>query len=420
MTTLRRAVFGAFVLGLGLSITLSETALTVLTLLWLWRLRDPAVRAAARWPLWQPVLAFSAVSLVSALASGHPVTALGACKGLLLASALYVTADVLSGPADGHRFLSALLVVVTVAAVVGLLQTVTCPGPAADYGSPAWLYHRCYRARGFFSIYMTLAGVLSLVLLASLPRLLPGAALPRWPMLPWLVSLVGLLATYTRGAWMGFATGVLALLPITRKGRWFLLGGLIVLGLAALAGPQHLRQRFLTMGNPDDPTVRERVYMWRSGLTMWRRHPVLGLGPGAVKREYESYALPEAVKKRTGHVHNTPLQILVERGVLGLAAWLWIWAAFFAKGIGLLRRLPEDAARERALVVGGMAAIVGFLVAGLSEYNFGDSEVVMVAWAIMALPCAAEARESVPHAEPLPGGERGSRGWFRRCLRQIR
>jgi hypothetical protein len=216
VTTLRRAVFGAFVLGLGVSITLSQTALTLLTLLWLWRLRDPEARAAACWPLWQPVLAFSAVSLVSALASGHPVTAVGACKDVLLVAALYVTADALPGPADGHRFLSALLVVVTLAAGVGLLQTVACPGPAPDYGPPSWLYHRCYRARGFFSIYMTLAGVLSLVLLASLPRLLPGAALPRWPTLPWLVSLVGLLATYTRGAWMGFAAGVLALLPMTR------------------------------------------------------------------------------------------------------------------------------------------------------------------------------------------------------------
>ena len=134
---------------------------------------------------------------------------------------------------------------------------------------------------------------------------------------------------------------------------------------------------------------------------MWRRHPVLGVGPGEVKREYASYALPEAVKKRTSHVHNTPLQILIERGVLGLAAWLWIWVAFIAKGIGLLRRLPEDAARERALVVGSMAAIVGFLVAGLSEYNFGDSEVVMVAWALMALPWvvdAKEPRESGPFA----------------------
>ena len=123
------------------------------------------------------------------------------------------------------------------------------------------------------------------------------------------------------------------------------------------------------------------------------------MGPGGVRREYERYALPDAVKKRTSHVHSTPLQILVERGVLGLAAWLWIWVAFIAKGIGLLRRLPEDAARERALVVGSLAAIVGFLVAGLSEYNFGDSEVVLVAWALMALPWVADAKEP---REPNP------------------
>jgi O-antigen ligase len=127
---------------------------------------------------------------------------------------------------------------------------------------------------------------------------------------------------------------------------------------------------------------------------MWRQHPVLGLGPGGVKREYRNYALPEAVKKRTGHLHNTPLQILVERGVLGLAAWVWIWAAFYAHGIRLLRRLPSEARQERALVAGSLAAIAGFLIAGLSEHNFGDSEVVLVAWALMALPWAAEKKAS--------------------------
>ncbi|HWP73152.1 MAG TPA: O-antigen ligase family protein, partial [Methylomirabilota bacterium] len=378
---------------LGLSITLSETALTVLTLLWLWRLRDPAVRGAARWPLWQPVLAFSAVSLVSALASGHPVTALGACKGLLLASALYVTADVLSGPADGHRFLSALLVVVTVAAVVGLLQTVACPGPAADYGSPAWLYHRCYRARGFFSIYMTLAGVLSLVLLAMLPRLLPPGAARRRLGVPWLMMLWGLIVTYTRGAWIGFAGGVLTVAATVRRGRWALVGGLLLLVAGALVSPYELRHRFLSMADPDEAGVRERIYMWKSGFAMWRERPILGVGPGGVKRDYVRYAREEALKKRTGHVHNTPLQILVERGVLGLAAWLWLWIAFYAHAIRRLRQLPAEAVAERALVVGGIAAITGFLIGGLSEYNFGDSEVVMVAWAIMALPWAAVKEE---------------------------
>jgi len=135
---------------------------------------------------------------------------------------------------------------------------------------------------------MTLAGVTSLVLLGNLPRLLPGSERPRWLGIAWLVTLGGRVATYTRGAWLGFAAGALALLPSTRRGRSLLLGGLIAIGLRVLAGPPHLRERLLTMADPDDPTVRERVYMWRSGVAMWRGHPLLGVGPGGVKRGYEA------------------------------------------------------------------------------------------------------------------------------------
>jgi O-antigen ligase len=293
-------------------------------------------------------------------------------------------------PEAAGRFLFGLTLAATVAAVVGLLQVGLCPGPAAPAVGPRWLYHRCDRAHGFFSIYMTLAGVLSLVLLATLPRLLPGVLELRRLGAPWLVMLGGLVATYTRGAWIGFAAGVLTAAATVQRGRWLLLAGLVLLAGGALAAPPELRHRFLSMADPEEAGVRERVYMWKSGLAMWRERPLLGIGPGGVKREYSRYAVPEAFKKRTGHVHNTPLQILVERGLLGLAAWMWIWVAFLTHAIGLLWRLPEEAGPERALVVGTLAAIVGFLVGGLSEYNFGDSEVVMVAWALMALPWATK------------------------------
>ena len=394
--SVRSVLLGAFVLGLGLSITLAETALALLSLHLLWRLRDPAERAAARWPLWPPVLAFTVVTILSALLSGHPATSLEAAKGLLLVAALYVTVDAVRHPEAAGRFLFGLTLAATVAAMVGLLQVGLCPGLDPPAPGPRWLYHRCDRAHGFFSIYMTLAGVLSLVLLATLPRLLPGVLELRRFGAPWLVMLGGLVATYTRGAWIGFAAGVLTVAATVRRGRWLLLAGLVLLAAGALAAPPELRHRFLSMADPEEAGVRERLYMWRSGLGMWRERPVLGVGPGGVKREYPRYALPEAVKKGTSHVHSTPLQILVERGVLGLAAWLAIWAAFFIRCIAVLRRLPSEATGERALVVGSLAAIVGFLVGGLSEYNFGDSEVVMVAWALMALPWTIEKAEPGP------------------------
>jgi O-antigen ligase len=387
--SLRGVLLGAFVAGLGVSITLSESALALLALLWLWRLRDPAVRGAARWPLAAPVLAFSGATVLSALLSGHPLASLDAARGLLLTAALYVTADAVREPVAADRFLLGLTLAATVAAVVGLLQVGLCPPGDAPLVSPRWLYHRCDRAHGFFSIYMTLAGVLSLVLLATLPRLLPPGAARRRLGVPWLLMLWGLVVTYTRGAWIGFAGGVLTVAATVRRGRWALIGGLLLLVAGALVSPYELRHRFLSMADPEEAGVRERIYMWKSGFAMWRERPILGVGPGGVKRDYVRYAREEALKKRTGHVHNTPLQILVERGVLGLAAWLWLWIAFYAHAIRRLRQLPAEAVAERALVVGGIAAITGFLIGGLSEYNFGDSEVVMVAWAIMALPWVA-------------------------------
>jgi O-antigen ligase len=123
---------------------------------------------------------------------------------------------------------------------------------------------------------------------------------------------------------------------------------------------------------------------------MARDHPLTGVGPGQVKRRYGDYAAPEFRQRPRGHLHNTPLQILVERGVVGLGAWLILFGTFFAGATGVLRRLPPGTTRERALVAGSVAAIAGFLVGGLTEYNFGDSEVVMVAYAVMALPFVVE------------------------------
>jgi hypothetical protein len=74
--------------------------------------------------------------------------------------------------------------------------------------------------------------------------------------------------------------------------------------------------------------------------------------------------------------------------VIGLVTWLWIFAAFLVRGMALLRRLPAEAAGDRALVLGSLAAAVTFLIAGLFEYNFGDTEVLLLVLALMALPFA--------------------------------
>ncbi len=384
--SLQRWLLGLFLVGLAFSITLSESALFLLALLWLWRLRDPS-RATLAFPLAGPVLALVAATLLSAARSADPVKSLVDSKGLLLLAILYVLVEALPDVEAADRFLTWLFVLLAVHAGLGVIQVALCPREPVGLPLLGRFFHRCDRAHGFFSIYMTLAGVLTLVLLATLPRLLARAPERRWWMLPaWAVSGLGLVLTLTRGAWMGFVAGATALaLCLRRTSVLVAIGAVLLASLMLLpAGP--LEHRVRSFADPADPTMRERLFMWQSGIQIVRDHPLTGVGPGQVKAVFPRYAQPEALRKTTSHVHNTALQITAERGLLGLAAWLWLWVAFFFRGGRLLGALGPGQERERRLIVGSLVAVLGFLVAGLFEYNFGDSEVVMVAYALMALP----------------------------------
>jgi putative inorganic carbon (hco3(-)) transporter len=242
---------------------------------------------------------------------------------------------------------------------------------------------------------MTLAGVLSLVLMLTLPRL---PQLPRRlaAMAAWLLGALALALTFVRGAWVGCAVGV-AVLAGTMRRQALLFAGVLVLAALILAIPGVLH-RALTIADATDPSARERLAMWSAGVALVREHPIAGVGPGQVKRLYPEYAPSFAVRRHTSHLHDTPLQIAVERGLVGLALWLWLFGAFFARAARIWRGLPAAAVADRALVAGCMAAIAAFLVGGLFEYNFGDTEVLLVALSVMALPfvierdCAAAVR----------------------------
>jgi putative inorganic carbon (HCO3(-)) transporter len=122
---------------------------------------------------------------------------------------------------------------------------------------------------------------------------------------------------------------------------------------------------------------------------------VFGTGLDMIKRTYTPYANPKAMKKRTGHLHNNMLHIAVERGLPALASWIWIMAAFFMAALKRMNQSLNATFESRYLPAAGLAAVTGFFVAGLFEYNFGDSEVVMLAYFAMALPFMG-AQEGAP------------------------
>jgi len=193
-----------------------------------------------------------------------------------------------------------------------------------------------------------------------------------------------LVMTHTRGAWLGLAAGVTLILGFRQK---TLLLALPVVAVAIfLASPAAVRERIRSLIDPQDVTARERLYMWGSGVQILRDHPWTGVGIAGVLRAYPAYKHPDAVRARRGHLHNNLIQVAAERGVVGLLCWLWIWVAFYRHAWRIFRGLGPDGRPAKSLVIGSLASVTGFQVAGLFEYTFGDSEVIMLVYFLMALP----------------------------------
>ena len=399
--------------ALMLSITAVAWLTVLLVLAVCVRLTDPAVRARYRWPLAVPLVAFVAVSAVSVVFSTAPGRSLLALRPLYLVALFYVAVNEFRSAAAIRRALTGFFLAVVLASVWAVLQTLVCTTSVDVPGFVTWalkirLERRCrepsiepFRAKGFFSIYMTLGGslVVALALLAgtfALARIRATAV----TIVSALAGSVALALTYARNAWLGVLAAVLVVVGLSR--HWLLMAPLAAALAVAVVAPTPLRGKLTSIVDPSSPSASERLYMWRSGVRMIRDAPWLGLGPGGVKRHYRKYKDPAARRSSTSHLHNNLIQVAAERGLIGLAVWLSIWIAFLVRAGRIYRALPEARADDRALVAGSLAAVVGVLVAGLFEYNFGDSEVIALVWMVMAFPFVVERELAVDQAAGGP------------------
>jgi O-antigen ligase len=319
-------------------------------------------------------LAYAALTLVSTAFSVDPRASLIDSKELLLFLVVPIVFDLARGP----RARSVLGVVITVGAV------------AAAYGivQYAMLHYDSLgqRPRGTLGHYMTYSGALMLVIGVTAARLVFGVRDRAWAALVMPALVVALSLTLTRSAWVGACLAV-GLLFVLKDFRLTALVPVVVALLFALA-PDSVTSRMVSIFDLQDPTNRDRLAMMRSGSAMVRDHPLLGVGPDMVERLYPEYRDPRAVQETNPHLHNVPLQIAAERGLPALAAWV---AAIGLLTVGLFRLFR--AGGERTLPAGGLAAVVGMLAAGFFEYNFGDSEFLMLFLVLVTLPFAAARRD---------------------------
>ena len=370
------ALLLAFVATVQVSIVAAQAFFILLLFAWIATLVRDKTRPAAPRFFW-PLLAYAAVTLISSAFSIDPIESFIDSRQLYLFLIVPVVYDLARG-ARTRTVLDVIITVGALAAAYGIIQ----------YGMLHFDSLRL-RPRGTMGHYMTYSGTLMLVIGVAAARIVFGVRDRVWPALVMPALIVALTLTFTRSAWVGVCVGV-SLLFILKDFRLTGLIPVIIALLFALA-PDRITDRIMSVFDLRDPSSIDRVAMLQTGAAMIKDHPLAGVGPNMVERLYTQYRDSTGVQKVNPHLHNVPVQIAAERGLPALAAWLAFIGVLAVGVFGIFRR-----AEDRVLAAGALAALAAMLFAGMFEYNFGDSEFLMLFLVIVTLPFAAERPD--PHA----------------------
>lgn len=272
--------------------------------------------------------------------------------------------------------------------------------PLERLGVASWSRGRDWRATGFYGHYVTYAEMLQLIASLALglfvalreKRSLSGALLA--------VGFAGmcgaLLLTVTRASWLALLLSafVITIVGLSRRALLITAGIAVPLVIAGLFILHQKRQ--VGFVDQSDQSIAWRETVWREGFDLLLskpRHLLVGVGMDSIKGHWREWGLFDEGRLPVGHMHNTFLQLAVERGVPALLIWI-LFIFIYARMLWRMARSERvEGWIERGIVLGALGGLLGFLASGMFEYNFGDSEVVMIFYFVMGLSLVIERKQ---------------------------
>src|SRR5437016_12089680 len=132
-----------------------------------------------------------------------------------------------------------------------------------------------------------------------------------------------------------------------------------------------------------DPSTSARLISVQRGLDKWMRRPILGYGVTGTELMDMQYA-----------------RTLVETGIVGLAAFLWLAWSALKSSLGSFRALRDP--EERGLALGFLAGTIGLLVHAAGANTFIIVRIMETFWffaaVVVSLPALAAAEASATPA----------------------
>ena len=203
-----------------------------------------------------------------------------------------------------------------------------------------------------------------------------------------------------RSRWLGAIVALMAIFlaaPSFQKARLLRPLFILTLGLSflmmlsltipafsrnpAMAFTQMIQKRFATIfKGRADPTTEARFLEWEAAMTEVRKHPWFGSGLGKEVSYFDTTLYhPSFVTVR--YIHNSYLFYLLNMGLAGLLAFLWLCGSFLLYGLKVFRSLADPYCKGMAL--GFWAAFLAMLIAGFAGASLNDPALTIWAGFLM-------------------------------------
>jgi hypothetical protein len=357
------------------SIAAAQTLLAMAVVGWILTRPRPVV-----WPSYViPLCAFMVATVLALVMSPQPEVGMGAVRKFVLFVMGILAASLVTTPRRARISIGALLAVAAAVSVYALGQFAT---KYVNFLTNAGVDPTVNeRITGLMSHWMTFSGEQLLVWCAAVPAMLILGR--RW-MIP--VGIVGaaLVLSFTRSVWVGAFCGVAVIaLLVPRK---VLIGVAIPIAIVAVAASGLIYQRVSrSFQDPSFTPDTNRVELFYGGARMIKEHPLVGVGPERIQTEFPRYYGGPDIRNVTyyGHLENNVMQLAAERGLICLAAFLWLVFEMYRSLVSMLKSAETE---TRPFILSALAALTGFMVSGFFSYNFGDSEILMLLLFIVSLP----------------------------------
>jgi putative inorganic carbon (hco3(-)) transporter len=209
------------------------------------------------------------------------------------------------------------------------------------------------------------------------------------------IILGGLLVSWSRGAWIGFAGAVVVMIWLTPPKFWQgtlalgFVGTLFVLLWTAGLLPASITSRITSFTedfsgfkdmrgaaiNDENFAVVERLAHWQAAIRMAEEHPLLGVGFGNYEPAYENFSLINWTLA-LGHAHNYYLNLLAETGIIGLTAYLVMGAIIIWLTFRAIQKANSPI--ERGIAVGLMGVWTHLSIHSLFDKLYVNNLFLMV------------------------------------------